>query len=93
MLCVLVLWVLLDCGPCPCLNGADRTGLTDGPPQLGKARGEGGWVGARGGGCARYRVIRGNVFSRIRGGRTSGESDSPNPLSLGVAPGGFMSPR
>lgn len=48
-------------------------------------------VGAWEGGCVQSRIIRGNVFHASEG-RTPGELDSPNPLLLGVAPGGFMSP-
>lgn len=94
VLCLLVLWDLLDHGPGLCMNEADRTALTDGPPQLGtwQAWGEGGCMRAWEGGCVQSRVIRGNAF-RASGGWTSVELDSPNPLLLGVAPGGFMSPR
>lgn len=67
VLCLLLLWGPLDGGPCLCMNGVDRTGLTDGPPQLRTRKAQGEGVCVWGGGCARSRVIRGNVFSRIGG--------------------------
>lgn len=93
VLCLLVLWGPLDRGPCLCVSEADRTSADGWTPAAGDmARVGWGWVRVWEGGRVHSRVIRGNVF-RASGAGTSGELDSPNPLLLGVASGGFMSPR
>lgn len=82
-------------GPRPLpMHERSRLDSADGwTPAAGDMAGVGwGWVHVWEGGCVQSWVIRGNAF-RASGERTSGELDSPNPLLLGVAPGGFMSPR